>query len=186
MRDAVKQGTELGRRAESFMTKGELVPDEVVTGIVAARLQQPDCVNGFMLDGFPRTEAQARALDAALRERGRELDAVISFELDDGEIVRRLSGRRVCGKCGSVYNAPADSVTDEGVCDRCGGKLITRADDRPEAVRRRLQVYGEQTEPLINYYRRSGILVGIPAAGSIEEVFSIVKQKLEDVRGRRD
>ncbi len=177
LRAAVKQGTELGRRAESYMTRGELVPDEVVIGIVAERLRQPEYRKGYMLDGFPRTVAQAEALDKALSESGESLDAVLSFEVPDPEVVRRLSGRRVCEKCGATYGA-----VDSDTCEKCGGNLITRADDRPEAIERRLQVYRAQTEPLIEYYDRTGKLIGIPATGSVEEIFGLVRKQLESIQ----
>ncbi|MDI6828210.1 MAG: adenylate kinase, partial [Armatimonadota bacterium] len=158
LREAVKQGTPLGQKAKDYMNKGELVPDEIVIGIVVERIQQPDCNNGFMLDGFPRTVVQAEALDEELRKRKQELDAVLSFEVDEDEIVRRISGRRICEKCGALYNINTEPTTKKEVCDQCGGQLITRPDDEPEAVRRRLQVYKSQTEPLINYYKQKSIL----------------------------
>ncbi len=178
LRAAVKQGTGLGRRAESYMTKGELVPDEVVIGVVAERLRQPEYEKGYMLDGFPRTVAQAEALDRALSESGDRLDAVLSFEVPDEEVVRRLGGRRVCEKCGATYGA-----VEGDTCEKCEGKLITRADDQPDAIARRLQVYRAQTEPLIGYYERTGILVRVPATGSVEEIFGLVKEKLGIVDG---
>ncbi len=181
LRETVKHGTDLGRQAESYMTKGELVPDALVIGIVAERLADQDCANGFVLDGFPRTEAQARALDAVLKERGGKLDAVINFGLDDAEIVRRLSRRRVCEGCGAVYSAPADLATSGDACGRCGRTLITRADDEPEAIRRRLCVYRAETEPLIAYYCRSGILTHVGGVGSVDEVFCSVRAKLAEM-----
>lgn len=174
LREAVKQGTELGRRAESYMTKGELVPDQVVIGIVSECLRQPEYEKGFMLDGFPRTVAQAEALDKALSENGDCLDAVMSFEVPDEELVRRLSARRVCGSCGVTYGA-----TDSKTCGKCEGELITRADDQTEAIERRLEVYRAQTAPLIDYYDRAGVLVRIPATGSVEQIFGLVKEKLK-------
>lgn len=179
LRAAVKQGTQLGRLAESYMTKGELVPDEVVIGIVAERIQDPDCANGFLLDGFPRTVAQAEALDKVLKERHQELDAVLSLEVDEDEVVRRLSSRRVCQGCGKIHIASGE--TEEKACEACGGQLITRADDQPEAIKRRLQVYRDQTEPLVDYYRNAGILKGIPATGTVEEVFQRVVKTLEGI-----
>jgi len=183
LREAVRQGTELGRRAESYMSKGELVPDEVVIGIVAERIQQPDCANGFLLDGFPRTVAQAEALDKALTERGLGLDAVVNLEVDEAEVVRRLSGRRVCGQCAAIYSS-ADVGQSPQTCESCGGALITRSDDQPEAVQRRLQVYRQQTEPLVEYYSRAGILERIPAAGTVDEVFATVSESLDRVKAR--
>lgn len=173
LREAVKRGTELGRQAESFMTKGELVPDDVVIGIVAECLRQPEYEKGFMLDGFPRTVAQAEALDKALSRSGDSLDAVLSFETPDEELVRRLSRRRVCGSCGATYGA-----IDGDTCRKCAGELIIRADDQPEAIERRLQVYRAQTEPLIDYYVGAGILIRIAATGSVEEIYGLVREKL--------
>ncbi|MCL6518639.1 MAG: adenylate kinase [Armatimonadetes bacterium] len=179
LREAVKQGTELGRKAQEYMQKGELVPDEIVIGIVVERIQQPDCQNGFMLDGFPRTVVQAEALDEELRKRNQELDAVLCFEVDEEEIVRRISGRRVCEKCGAVYNVNnLTSGKEDGICDKCGGRLATRPDDEPEAVRRRLQVYKKQTEPLIDYYRRKSILKTVKAVGAVQEIFARVEEIL--------
>ena len=169
LREAVKRGTELGREAKSYMTKGELVPDDVVIGIVVECLRQPEYEKGFMLDGFPRTVAQAEALS----ESGARLDAVLSFETPDEELVRRLSRRRVCGSCGATYGA-----IDGDTCLKCEGELIVRADDQPEAIERRLQVYRAQTEPLIDYYVRAGILIRIPATGSVEEIYGLVREKL--------
>ncbi len=174
LRKAVKDGTELGRTAEAYMTKGELVPDEVVIGIAAERIGLPDCVNGFLLDGFPRTVAQAEALDKALTNK---LDVVLSLDVDENEVIRRLGSRRVCQGCGRIY--VAEDVT--GDCPACGGKLIIRADDQPEAIKRRLQVYRDQTEPLVSYYRNAGILKTVQAVGDIEDVFERVKTVLKDV-----
>lgn len=173
LREAVRQGTDLGRTAESYMTKGELVPDDAVIGIVVERIQQPDCARGFLLDGFPRTVAQAEALD----KQGVKLDVVLSLEVDEDEVVRRLSSRRVCAKCGVL--AKTDQTS--GVCEACGGELITRSDDKPEAIRRRLQVYKDQTEPLAAYYEKEGILKRISAIGTVEEVFGRITQVLDNL-----
>lgn len=173
LRAAVKQGTELGGRAKSYMDAGELVPDDVVIGIVAERLGLPEYAKGYMLDGFPRTVAQAEALDAALAAGGGRLDRVISFEVPDEEVIRRLGGRRVCESCGATFG-----VVDGDECELCGGRLITRDDDQPDAIARRLQVYRTQTEPLIDYYDRAGILAGIPATGTVEEIFDQVRAEL--------
>ena len=180
LRDAVKQGTELGRYANSYMSRGELVPDELVIGIVVERLQQPDCVSGFLLDGFPRTVAQAEALDKALSERHRELDAVVSLEVEEAEVARRLSGRRVCTECGAIYSSTGYEQTPQ-ICESCGGELITRSDDEPDAIRRRMQVYKAQTEPLVIYYSEKGILQRIPAVGTVEEVFDRIARSLDNV-----
>jgi adenylate kinase len=173
LRAAVKAGTELGQLANGYMTRGELVPDEVVIGIAVERLQQPDCEKGFLLDGFPRTVAQAEALDKELTKLQRPLDAVISLEVDENEVVRRLSSRRVCSKCGGIYTA-----ADKQICESCGGELITRADDQPEAILRRLQVYRSQTEPLIKYYTDKAILKEVPATGAVEHVFEKITAAL--------
>jgi adenylate kinase len=162
------------------MDAGKLVPDEVVIGLAADRIQEPDCVNGYLLDGFPRTVAQAEALDKVLKEKHQELDAVLSLEVDEDEVVRRLSSRRVCQGCGKIHIA-SDSEADEKACEACGGKLITRADDQPEAIKRRLQVYREQTEPLVEYYQKAGILKSIPATGTVEEVFQRTVSTLEGI-----
>ena len=175
LRAAVKAGTELGKTAETYMTKGELVPDSVVIGIVVERIQEADCEKGFLLDGFPRTVAQATALDAELERLGCRLDAVVNLEVDEAEVVRRLSGRRVCTKCGTIHGSEADA---QEACKACGGELIVRADDQPEAIRRRLQVYKDQTAPLVDYYEARGILLRIPAVGSVEEVSERISQAL--------
>lgn len=174
LREAAKQGTELGKSAQAYMSKGELVPDDVVIGIAAERIEQPDARKGFLLDGFPRTIVQAEALDRVLAERNLKLDAVLSLEVDEDEVVRRLGGRKVCAKCGAIH-----SGSSAAVCELCGDELITRADDQPEAVRRRLQVYREQTQPLVEYYDRAGILKRIRAVGSVEEVFEEISKTVD-------
>ena len=176
LREAVKQGTELGKLAQSYMSKGELVPDEVVIGIVAERIQQPDCAKGFLLDGFPRTVAQAEALDKALKERGLKIDATVNLEVDEAEVIRRLGSRRVCAKCGAIHTSGGGQTCS------CGGELTIRADDRPEAIKRRLQVYREQTEPLVEYYSKAGILRPIAAVGAVEEIFAKVSEALDRAR----
>lgn len=175
LREAVKQGTELGTYANSYMSKGELVPDEIVIGIVVERLQKPDAIKGFLLDGFPRTVAQAEALDAALSDKGMNLDAVVSLEVDGEEVVRRLGSRRVCADCGAIGTAPADGGDK---CAICEGKLFTRTDDQPEAIRTRLQVYGAQTEPLIEYYGKKGILHPVQAVGTVDDVSNRISESL--------
>ena len=174
LREAVKQGTELGRTAESYMSKGELVPDEVVIGLVAERIQKEDCKNGFLLDGFPRTVAQAKALDQQLTNLGISLDAVVNLEVDEEEVVRRLSSRRVCVNCGKIHGSEADVQA----CKACGGELIVRSDDQPEAIRRRLQVYKDQTAPLVDYYTAKGILIRVPAVGTVDEVSERISNAL--------
>ncbi len=154
IRESVKNGTEMGMKAKSYMDSGELVPDEVVIGIIKERLAQDDCQNGFILDGFPRTIPQAEALDAM----GVEIDRVVSIEVADDKIAARMSGRRVCPDCGASYHLEYKKPAKDGVCNFCGGELIQRKDDAPETVIERLRVYHEQTEPLKGYYEKAGKL----------------------------
>lgn len=154
LRTAIKEQTEVGKLAEKYINDGKLVPDDVMVEIVKQRLAQPDCKNGFILDGFPRTTAQAEALD----EAGVEIDKVLLLEVDDEKIVERLSSRRECSKCGAPYNIVSKRPAVEGICDNCGGELIQRKDDVPETIQNRLNVYHEQTEPIKNYYAEKGIL----------------------------
>lgn len=164
LREAIKNGTDLGKQAKAYMDGGLLVPDALILGIVAERVAQPDCANGFILDGVPRTLAQAEALDA----RGVEIHHVLSIEIDDGIIEGRMTGRRVCAKCGASYHIVANPPKTEGVCDVCGGELVSRQDDAPETVRRRLEVYHASTEVLKDYYARQGKLRLIRGDQSIE------------------
>ena len=164
LREAIKNGTELGKKVKSYMDGGLLVPDELIMGIVAERVAQPDCANGFMLDGVPRTLAQAEALDAA----GVRIDHVVSIEIDDSVIEGRMTGRRVCSACGASYHVVANPPKAEGVCDSCGGELIIRKDDAPETVRKRLEVYHAQTEVLMDYYGKQGKVRHIEGNQSIE------------------
>ena len=164
LREAIKNGTELGKKVKSYMDGGLLVPDELIMGIVAERVAQPDCANGFMLDGVPRTLAQAEALDAA----GVRIDHVVSIEVDDSEIEGRMTGRRVCSKCGASYHIVANPSKTEGICDSCGGELIIRKDDKPETVRHRLEVYHASTEVLKSFYEKLGRLVLVNGSQSIE------------------
>ena len=159
LRAAVKDGTAMGLKAKEYMNAGGLVPDEVVVGIVRDRLQEADCDNGFILDGFPRTVAQADALQASLQSMSRELDRVISLDVDPEALVERLTGRRTCKECGRGYHVKFDPSRDLAVCDACGGTLFQRDDDQEETIRKRLQVYANQTSPLISYYRESGVLL---------------------------
>ncbi|MCX7832089.1 MAG: adenylate kinase [Actinobacteria bacterium] len=169
-REAVSQGTELGKKAKEYMDRGELVPDEIVIGIVKERLSKDDCRNGFVLDGFPRTVAQAEALDSALSELGKNLDFVFNVEVSEDEIVRRLTGRRTCKQCNAVYHIEFNPSKVEAVCDVCGGELYQRDDDREETVRNRIKVYNEKTAPLIDYYQRKGILIDINGELPVEKV----------------
>lgn len=155
LRTAIREGTELGRLAEGYINDGKLVPDEVVVGIVRERLSQEDCQGGFILDGFPRTTAQAEALT----QSGVEIDKVLSLEVSDETIIERLSGRRECSKCGTPYHTVHKPTKKDGVCDACGGELIQRADDNEETVKNRIKIYHEQTEPIKEYYQKQGKLV---------------------------
>ncbi|PLY01131.1 MAG: adenylate kinase [Desulfuromonas sp.] len=170
LRAAVKEGTAMGLKAKSFMDAGALVPDEVVIGIVAERLQKPDCDAGFILDGFPRTVPQADALGDNLRDLDKNLDAVISLEVDVEALVERLTGRRTCKDCGRGYHVTFDPSKIEGVCDACGGELFQRDDDQEETIRKRLDVYNEQTSPLIDYYAKAGLLKSLDGMQQIDKV----------------
>jgi adenylate kinase len=171
LREAVKAGTRLGGLAKKYMDEGRLVPDEVVIGMVEERLRQPDCSKGFILDGFPRTIEQAEALDSELEKLGLKLDAVLNLEVGDEEVVKRIALRRTCRSCGAVYHLIFNPPRREGVCDRCGGELYQRDDDREEVVRNRLKVYRQQTKPLLEFYRRRGLLRDVNGERSIEDVF---------------
>ncbi len=171
LRAALKAGTELGLEAKKYMDKGELVPDSVVVGLVRERIQQSDCANGYMLDGFPRNVAQAETLDKMLAELGQKIDHVISIEVPEGELVKRLTGRRTCRECGAGYHVMFDPPKKEGVCDKCGGELYQRDDDNEATVKSRLEVYNSQTKPLIDYYESQGKLRGIDGVGDIAEIF---------------
>lgn len=172
----IKDQTELGQKAKTYMDQGLLVPDELVVDLVVDRVNQPDCDSGYILDGFPRTIPQSEALDKALEELGQRVDYAIDVEVPDENIVRRMSGRRACVDCGATYHMVYAPTKKEGVCDRCGGSLILRDDDKPETVKKRLDVYHEQTQPLIDYYKSAGILKEIDGTIDIEDVFSeIVK-----------
>jgi adenylate kinase len=179
IRLAIQNQTEWGRKAEEFVKAGKLVPDEVVIGIVKEKLSGKDLANGFILDGFPRTLPQAEALEEMLWELGIQIDAVLYFQMDSDEIVRRLSARRICEKCQTPYNLLSKPPKNDEICDQCGGKVIQRPDDRPEVVRERLRVYEEQTSPLVEFYSRKGLLRVIPSNGSIEEVYERVKEVLK-------
>ncbi|WP_457591769.1 adenylate kinase [Geoglobus sp.] len=181
-REAVAKGTELGKKAKEYMDRGELVPDEIVIGIVRERLSQPDCEKGFILDGFPRTIAQAEALDEMLDDMGRKIDAVINIVVPDEEIMKRIVYRRVCKECGAVYNLIYSPPKQDGVCDKCGGELYQRDDDKEETVRERLRVYKEQTEPLINYYSQKEVIHDIDGTKDIEEVWKQIENVLEKIR----
>jgi adenylate kinase len=166
----VSEGTELGKQAREFMDAGDLVPDEVTVAMVKDRIVEDDASKGFLLDGFPRTVPQAEVFDAILAESSIELDVVLELVVDDDEVVRRLSGRRTCHGCGHIWHVDFDPPRTEGICDICGGELFQRDDDMAETVRHRLEVYYEQTAPLVGYYAEHGILVGIDAMGPVDDV----------------
>ncbi len=175
LRSAVKNGTSVGLQAKSYMDAGKLVPDEVIIGIVAERLAESDCQGGYILDGVPRTIAQAEALEKA----GVQFDCVLSIEVSDQEIQRRMSGRRACTACGATYHVEAAPPKTEGVCDACGGALVQRDDDKPETVQDRLRVYHAQTEPLKEFYQQRGILKTVDNQPTIEDTTKAIERVLE-------
>jgi adenylate kinase len=166
----VSSGTELGRQAKAFMDRGDLVPDEVTIAMVSSRLQEDDAQDGFLLDGFPRNVPQAETLKKMLAVWESRLDIVLELVVDDDEVVRRLSGRRTCRKCGRIWHVVFDPPSRQGLCDDCGGELFQRDDDREQTIRHRLDVYQQQTRPLIAYYADEGTLLGIDATGPVEEI----------------
>lgn len=178
LREAVKSGTEMGRQAKEFMDQGGLVPDDVVIGIVRDRLKEKDCERGFILDGFPRTIPQAQALDRVLKELGKGISTILSLEVDEEEILERLSGRRTCSGCGSMYHVRFNPPKTEGRCDKCGGTLLQRDDDKEETVRARLVNYKKSTEPLINFYQGTGKLHAVKASGGIDAIFEQIMKVL--------
>lgn len=171
LRDAIKHGTELGLKAKSFMDAGQLVPDEVVIGIVEDRLKGIDCIPGWILDGFPRTIQQAHALDKMLEKINTPIENVLNLDVEEGEVVNRLSGRRSCEACQNTYHIFFSPSKNDGVCDNCGGRLIQRNDDKEDTIRERLRVYREKTEPLVTYYSEKGLLKKIDASDDIDAVF---------------
>jgi adenylate kinase len=178
LRAAVKGGTPLGTKAKSFMDQGKLVPDEVVIGIIDERLKAADCQAGFILDGFPRTIAQAEALQPILVKLGKAVDHVINIEVDPEELVRRLTGRRTCKNCGSMYHIHFQPSKQEGICDRCGEPLYQREDDREETIRTRLKEYEKQTAPLIQYYEKKKALRTIQGVGGQDQIFEQIVLQL--------
>jgi adenylate kinase len=178
LRDAVEQGTELGKKAKEYMDAGDLVPDEVMNGVIAERLESGEADDGFLLDGFPRTIGQAEMLDETLSRLGRSLTWALLIEAPDDEVVRRLSGRRTCAKGGHVYHVEFDPPKNEGVCDQDGSRLIQRDDDKPEVVRKRLSVYHDQTEPLIEWYEDKGLLHRFDGTRSPDEVHDRIRATL--------
>ena len=174
IRAALKSGTEMGLKAKSYMDQGKLVPDEVVIGIIKERLAEDDCQNGFVLDGFPRTIPQAEALDKALEAKGQKMDYAIDVDVPDENIVKRMGGRRACVGCGATYHLVYAAPKKDGICDVCGGELILRDDDKPETVEKRLHVYHDQTQPLIDYYTKAGILKSVDGTVDMEDVFGAI------------
>ncbi len=173
-REAIAKGTELGKKVQDIVNSGNLVPDELTNALVEERLKQPDCADGFILDGYPRTLNQAQALDSMLSAMGRTLDGAIYFEVDEETVVQRISTRRVCSKCGKVYNLITLPPKQDGICDDCGGQLIQREDDKEEVVRSRYRVYIEKTSPLIEYYRNQNKLFTLDGRKSVEEVMKML------------
>jgi adenylate kinase len=179
-RTAIKEGTPMGVEAKRYMDSGQLVPDDVVVGIVKERLTKGDCQKGFLLDGFPRTISQADSLTAFLNNSGRKLTAVINIEVDSQILLKRLTGRRVCRNCAAVYHVESKPSKVAGVCDHCGGEVYQRDDDTSETVRKRLEVYQAQTEPLINYYRAKDLLFSFDGQIAIKALFEQIYKMLED------
>ena len=170
----IKEGTELGKKAKSYMDQGQLVPDELTLELIMDRFQNPDCENGYVLDGFPRTIPQAEALTEALAKKGETIDYAINVEVPDENIINRMGGRRACLACGSTYHIVYAPTRVEGICDRCGEKLVLRDDDKPETVKNRLNVYHNQTQPLIEYYTKQGKLAEVDGTQSMEDVFNAI------------
>ena len=180
LREAVAAGTEVGRQAKAIMDAGRLVPDEVINRLVAERIEQPDCAEGFVLDGYPRTRAQAEALDRMLAERASGLDGVIEFEVDDEALVERISGRFACARCGAGYHDRFKPTAVPGVCDACGStEFVRRKDDNAETVRARLEAYHQQTAPLLPYYRERGLLMAVDGMAEIDRVTADVFKRIE-------
>jgi adenylate kinase len=179
LRENINNNTSLGLKAKSYMSRGELVPDELLITLIKDRLSKKDCSNGFMLDGYPRTIPQADALQMILTESGEIVDAVLNISVDDEELIKRLSGRRMC-KCGASYHVSFNCPEKEDICNLCKGKLYQREDDKPEAIRNRLNVYKKQTQPLIDYYNRKKILRTIDGSKEIAQIFEEIKTVLEE------
>ncbi|HET7342111.1 MAG TPA: adenylate kinase [Methylomirabilota bacterium] len=176
LREAVKAGSPLGREARRIMESGALVPDDVIVGLIAERLRQPDAARGFILDGFPRTIPQAEALGRLLKDLGQSLDAVVYFDVPEAELLRRLTGRRLCRQCQTAYHLVSAPPARAGVCDRCGGELYQRDDDSESTVRHRLDVYTRQTAPLLDFYRDRGLLTTVNGAGSIATIGEAIRR----------
>jgi len=179
LRAGVKAGTPLGLEAKRYMDRGALVPDEVINGLVQQRVQRPDCVRGYILDGYPRTLAQAQSLREMLLKLGAGIDHVLSLEVPTEELVKRLAGRRTCRDCGAMYHVDFSPSKKDGLCEACGGPTIQRDDDREDTVRQRLRVYAEQTAPLIQFYGGLGLLRHVPGTGSVNEIFRRITAALD-------
>ena len=177
-RENIKNGTELGKKAQEYMTKGELVPDELVCEIATDRLKKDDCKNGFLLDGFPRTVYQAEKLDEFLAENGQKLDKVIDLQVTPEELMKRITGRRVCKDCGATYHVVNFPPKTPGKCDKCGGVLIQRADDNEETAKNRIDVYNKETKPLVDYYEKAGNIVHVDGEISPEKTFEDIVKAL--------
>jgi adenylate kinase len=182
LRAAVRDETEIGREAKQYMDRGDLVPDDVIIGVIAERVQSDEAADGFILDGFPRTTGQAEALDKELEGLGRELTAAVLIDVPDGEVVRRLGGRRTCVKEGHIFHVDFDPPESEGVCDICGGELVVRDDDKPEVIRNRLGQYHEKTEPLVGYYEDRGVLRRVDGSLTPDEVGERIRALLATLR----
>ncbi len=179
LRGAIGQGTQLGREATSYMSQGMLVPDSVVIGLIAERSGMSDCLGGFILDGFPRNIAQAQALDEMLYVQGRQVNQVVLFDIPEKDLIRRLTGRRTCLSCGAMYHLDHALPAQDGVCDQCGLSLVQRDDDRPEVVKKRLVVYHQQTEPLVDFYRKQNKLLRLDAKQAASDVSDALAKVLE-------
>jgi adenylate kinase len=179
-REAVAKGTELGKKANSYLEKGELVPDEITIQMVLEKLSAPEVKKGVLLDGFPRNLEQAEALDKALTKQGNGIDGVVHIMVSEDELTSRLSGRRVCRRCGAVYHVQDSPPRAEGKCDKCGGELYQRPDDNPQTIKNRLKVYSRETEPIIDYYRRRGRLLEVNGEGNIAEVTQRIVAALQE------
>lgn len=174
----IKNNTELGKKAKGYMDAGQLVPDELVVDLVVDRIKNKDCMKGFILDGFPRTIPQAEALDYALNNQNEKIDYAVNVDVPDENIIQRMSGRRACVGCGATYHIVYNPTKKEGICDKCGQALILREDDKPETVKKRLQVYHEQTQPLIDHYEKKGALLTVDGTQDINDVFASITKVL--------
>jgi adenylate kinase len=178
-RESIKNDTDLGKKAKSYLDRGALVPDELVFDILFDRISKPDCTKGYILDGFPRTSAQAHELEDTLRNKANFI--IFNLKVPDEELIRRLSGRLICKKCGRIYQKDTNPPKVEGICDYCGGELYQRSDDKPEVVKERLRVYYDQTKPLEEFYKKQGLLTDINAQGSPESVLKVLEDKVKEL-----